>query len=115
MKVKRPIEVFGKYFWSRVEVRCASRGFVLISCILIMSVLIVFSAAVMQLSRVESSEIKQLSAQWEAEDNARLALQMAIAQLQESTGPDQVVTARAEILSENSIVENRNWVGVCHH
>ncbi|QJE97663.1 hypothetical protein [Luteolibacter luteus] len=53
-----------------------------------------------------------------ARSNARLALSMAIAQLQRSTGPDQRITTTADQLSgsdpdsSSSAEERRHWTGV---
>jgi len=70
------------------------------------------SVSFIQLAHVEIRVSKQSSAQSEAKSNARLALMMAIAQLQEMTGSDQIVTAKANLLSDSTVVENPNWVGV---
>ena len=112
MKVNESIEVRAYLLKSRLKVWSYRRGFVLVSCLLVMSLLVLIAVALMQMARVESRIVNQQSAKLEAKNNARLALMMAIGQLQEMTGPDQVVTARAEILSDSMTVENPNWVGV---
>ncbi|MFK7909809.1 MAG: hypothetical protein AB8F34_04320 [Akkermansiaceae bacterium] len=61
---------------------------------------------------------RQSSAHAEAQANARLALMLAIGELQKSMGPDQRISANGEILSDptnsSSTVKNPNWTGVWH-
>ncbi len=87
------------------------KGFALVSALLIMSFLLVLTVGMMQFSQVEIKQVGYQTLQEEAESNARLALLMAIGQLQEMTGSDQVVTARAEILSNDKTLVHPNWVG----
>ncbi|MGJ8655446.1 MAG: hypothetical protein ACSHX6_03270 [Akkermansiaceae bacterium] len=65
----------------------------------------------MKLSTIETRQANESIAQEEARANARLALEMALAQLQYATGADQVVTARADLLSNDQTISNKNWVG----
>ena len=91
--------------------RASDKGFALISCIAIMSLLVMFSISILSFSSVETRSVNTVRAYEEARANARLALNMALAQLQTHTGSDQVVTARAALLSEDRTISNKNWVG----
>ncbi len=88
-----------------------NRGFALVSCIAVMSILLLFSISILNFSAVETRQMDVRAAQAEARANARLALLMGLAQLQEVTGIDQVVTARAGIRSDERTLSNRNWIG----
>ena len=111
MKIKFITVTYMKYFRDSTVRATIKKGFALVSCLLIMSLLMVLAAAVMTLSSVEVGHINNLSVQHEARANARLALQMAIAQLQELTGSDQVVTARSDIFSNDVAISNSHWTG----
>ena len=91
------------------------KGFALVSTIVVMSLLMVISIGLLSISTLESRSVSASTAQMEAEANARLALMQALARLQETTGQDQRVTARAAILEDPDspdILPNRNWLGV---
>lgn len=64
------------------------------------------------LVRVETLNSSQALAQLRAKESARLALMMALGDLQRHAGPDQRVTARAEILGDARTTENRYWTGI---
>lgn len=65
------------------------------------------------LVRVETSNSSQALAQLRAKESARLALMMALGDLQRYAGPDQRVTARAEILGDGQFNESaRFWTGL---
>ncbi len=87
-----------------------NRGFALISTILVMSLLLLIALAMLQLVPVTLRSSQQDRAKAEAEANARLALMVAIGELQEQAGPDQRVTASANIKSDNTV--NPHWTGV---
>ncbi len=91
------------------------RGFILVLLLLMISLLsvlvVTFSTAVLLESRRQNSA-KSLH---EARHNALLALEEAVATLQSSAGPDQRVTATADILSQpgHSLAGGaRYWTGV---
>lgn len=64
------------------------------------------------LVRVETTNSSQALAQLRAKESARLALMMALGDLQRHAGPDPRVTARAEILGSARTTENPYWTGI---
>jgi len=88
-----------------------SRGFALIATILLMVLLAILTVGTLSLSVVTLRTGTQDSAQAQARANARLALMIAIGELQKQVGPDQRITANGAILSENA-VRNPHWMGV---
>ncbi|MBK1834636.1 hypothetical protein [Roseibacillus ishigakijimensis] len=92
--------------------RSEGQGFSLVLVVTLMILLSLIAMGILGLGasvlRGSASEAgRQL-----ARANARLALQLAIARLQESLGPDQRVCARADLLRERAEMEELNWVGV---
>ncbi len=94
---------------------CGVRGFSLVASVMLVVLFIVVSLSLLSLASLEIKSSRQEWHQATARANARMALMIAIGELQKHTGPDQRVTARAAILegenSKNSIA-NRNWMGV---
>ncbi|MCW1887594.1 hypothetical protein OKA04_22850 [Luteolibacter flavescens] len=74
-----------------------------------MMVVTLLAVGLLSLSTVELRRSNHDTAQTRARANARLALSMAIARLQETAGPDQRVTARADLKNTG---DNNRWVGV---
>ncbi|MFK7910045.1 MAG: hypothetical protein AB8F34_05515 [Akkermansiaceae bacterium] len=64
----------------------------------------------LSLSTITLRENKQGQAQAEAKANARMALMIALGELQKYAGPDQRVTARADLENENAT--HKNWIAV---
>jgi Tfp pilus assembly protein PilV len=93
-----------------------SRGFALISSILIMALLVMVALGMLSLSTVEVRSSQNSKAMAEAQANARMALMIAIGELQKSMGPDQRISANGGILSapdsSTSTVKNPHWTGV---
>jgi Tfp pilus assembly protein PilX len=93
-----------------------ARGFALISTISIMALLMMIAMAMMSLSTIEQRSSQNTRGMVEAQANARMALMLAIGELQKSMGPDQRVSANAEILSDpdssTSTVKQPHWTGV---
>lgn len=86
------------------------KGFTLILTISLLVLLTMIAIAVMSLSSVSLRAATSQEAANIARANARLALQLALGDLQKISGKDQNVTARAEILTGN--VANPQWTGV---
>ncbi len=87
-------------------------GFALVLALSMMAFVIMLLLSMTLLVRVETSNSSQALAQLRAKESARLALMMALGDLQRYAGPDQRVTARAEILGSARATENPYWTGV---
>ena len=103
------------------------RGFALISSILIMGLLVMIALGMLSLSTVEVRSSQNSKAMAEAQANARMALMIAIGELQSEVGPDQRITANAGIMElpasnpyepgnvsdpNSPEVDHANWLGV---
>ena len=85
-------------------------GFALIATISVMVLLVMIALAMLALSTTTIRSDSQNEAKAEAQANARVALMLAIGELQKHMGPDQRISANGAILSGS--VNNPNWVGV---
>ncbi len=79
-----------------------SQGFALIVTLTLMILLTVIAVGLLTLSSISLRSSSQESAMATARANARVALIMAIGDLQENAGPDQRVSARADIVKADS-------------
>ena len=93
-------------------------GFALIATISVMVLMVMIALAMLSLSTIELRSSGNTRHQQEAQANARMALMIAIGELQKYAGPDQRVTATASILDTDPAtaqidgVANSHWVGV---
>lgn len=87
-------------------------GFALVLGLLLSGLITAVVLGFAMLSSVESQLARQARLQIEARETARLALHMAIGQLQQSAGPDQRVTASANLLGDAVAPGARGWTGV---
>lgn len=87
------------------------RGFALIVTISLMILLVIVAVGLLSLSAVSLRSSGHTNAQAEARANARLALMIAIGELQKQMGPDQRISANGAILSD-STVRHPMWTGV---
>jgi hypothetical protein len=88
-----------------------SGGFALVVALMMMILLTVVGVGLLTLSTISLRTSQQGSAAAEAQANARLGLMMAIGQLQQVSGPDQRVTATANIIN-GAADGKRHWTGV---
>jgi hypothetical protein len=96
-------------------IKAESKGFALIATISVMALLLLIALAMLSLTTIEVRQSNNTKHQEVARANARMALMIALGELQKYTGPDQRVTARAAILEDpagGSPIANRNWLGV---
>lgn len=77
-------------------------GFALIIALSLMSFVLLLLLSMATLVRVESGSATAGRAELEAQQAAILGLNIAIGELQKATGPDQRVTAAAELISDNN-------------
>jgi Tfp pilus assembly protein PilX len=99
-----------------------NKGFALVVTLSLMILLTVIAVGLLSLSAVSFRSSSQELAQAEARANARMALMLAVGELQKAMGPDQRISARAETLARHpdvaaSVPPNTGkawWVGVSH-
>ena len=91
-------------------------GFVLVAVLLLIALATVLIVTTSSVSQIERKAVSNSAKQEIARQNALFALGVAMAQLQSAAGPDQRVTATADILNSNSLspspVKNPFWTGV---
>ena len=80
----------------------SSSGFALVATLSLMVLLAILAVVMLSLSAVSLRSSGQANAQTEARANARVALMLAIGELQRHTGTDTRVTARADILEKSA-------------
>jgi Tfp pilus assembly protein PilX len=91
----------------------STRGFALVITMALMVLLMVLSVGLLSLSSIELRSSGANSAMMQARTNARLALQIAIGELQLQAGPDTRITAPGGQKIKGGTNSGRtNWVGV---
>ncbi|MEO8614675.1 MAG: hypothetical protein ABI600_06000 [Luteolibacter sp.] len=111
----KPIKSYKTHLWRIPASRGVPRGFALIVTLSLMILLTVIAVGLLSLSSVSLRSTSQGSATASARSNARLAMMLALGELQKKAGPDQRVTAEAAILENPSaslLSPNRHWTGV---
>jgi hypothetical protein len=91
--------------------RSRPRGFALVITLSLMVLLTILSVGLLSLSAVQMRASSQQLTQGEARANARMALVIAIGELQKQLGPDQRVSASGAILADAEVSHPR-WTGV---
>jgi type II secretory pathway pseudopilin PulG len=98
---------------NRPTTRLKDRGFALIATLMMMVLLAVVAVGLLSLSTISLRTSSTGQAQRAAEANAKLALMIALGDLQKTLGDDRRVTANASILgSGNQTVARPQMVGV---
>lgn len=95
---------------SRVQRKFRTRGFALIVTLSLMILLTVIAVGLLTLSSITLRSSGQGNSMAAARANARMALMLAIGDLQKNAGPDQRVTSRADVINEN--IANPRLTGV---
>ncbi len=94
------------------------RGFALIVTLSLMILLTVIAVGLLSLSSISLRASSQSSDMTVARSNARMALMLAIGELQKNAGLDTRVTARADLLDENNppvLGVWKSWEGTNHN
>ena len=89
--------------------RLARRGFALVITLALMILLVVVAVGLLTLSSISLRQSAQAQNQAVAQANARLALQLAIGELQRTLGPDQRVSVPADSLTIAPLVVHADW------
>lgn len=93
--------------------RTAASGFALVATLMLTIMLIVVAVGLLGLSTIELRKTGAAGAQEKARANARIALLLALGELQEHLGPDQRVSADARVASGGSgSPVHPHWVSV---
>lgn len=87
-------------------------GFALVVALALMAFVLTLILSMSLLVTVETQAASTSLDALRAKESAKLALYIAVGELQKNAGPDQRVTARAEILGGSIPVENIHWTGV---
>src|SRR5438132_1213797 len=82
--------------WSRAK---RVHGFALLMTLTLLAFLVLLLIGLATYTRIETAVSSNMQRQGQARENALLALNVAVGQLQKYAGPDQRVTATAESLS----------------
>jgi hypothetical protein len=88
------------------------RGFALLITITLLAFLVLLLVSLASLTRVETQVAANSQQLSQARQNALMALNIAIGQLQKYAGPDQRTTARADIDATLERQPNSRWTGV---
>lgn len=94
------------------RVRHPSEGSVLLITLLVVSLLMVLVLSLTVWVRVELRAVTNHQHVQEARANARMALMLAVGELQVLTGPDRRITATAQLARNSPAVRNPHWTGV---
>lgn len=99
--------------------RIRSKGFALVISLMLMALLVILGVGMLTLSSKTLSISDRQTDLSIARSNARLALSMAVAQLQRHSGPDQRITTTADQLASGqnpeesaAAPERRHWTGI---
>ena len=89
-------------------------GFALIATISVMVLLVMIALAMLSLSTIELRASKNGEAMAEAQANARVAMMIALGELQKEMGPDMRVSAESALFDQNKETETIEGVAQSH-
>lgn len=95
-----------------ISLKKTQAGFALVIALSLMAFVLLLMLSMTLLVQVETRGSSIGKAQLQARESVHLALMMAIGDLQKHAGPDQRVTARAEITGGALAASNPHWTGV---
>ena len=104
----------------RILAGIGQRGFALVSALSMMVLLTLLAVGLLSLSVISLRNSTQGQAQAEARANARMALMVALGELQKQMGPDMRVSAESSLFDTNPDtpdadgVTQARWLGVYH-
>ncbi|MFC5050821.1 hypothetical protein ACFPK9_09360 [Rubritalea spongiae] len=101
-------------YFRRHRILRRDTGFALISSIVLLVPLCILALACVQLSVIESQQSQHSLSKSYAKTNARLALQIALTQLQLYTGKDQTTTSRADLLDSRKTPNSQTDPALIH-
>jgi len=91
----------------------ARRGFALVVTLSLMILVTVVAIGLLSLSSISLRSSSISSAQQKAQANARLALMLALGELQKELGPDQRISVPgSQLLADTDITGPKHWTGV---
>ena len=91
----------------------ARRGFALVVTLSLMILLTVVAIGLLSLSSISLRSSSISSAQQKAQANARLAMMLALGELQKELGPDQRISVpSSQLLADTDITGPKHWTGV---
>lgn len=106
-RAKRPLKL------TNLNLKTSSSGFVLVAVLLIVALATIVVVTTSMIAQVERTAAGNALAMERARANALFALDVALDQLQTAAGPDQRVSARADILEGGgSTLTQPYWTGV---
>ena len=90
----------------QLQPRSLQRGFALVITLSLMVLLTLLAVGLLTLSSISMRSGGQGAARAEAQANARMALMLALGELQKSMGPDQSISARASAVTKDATEPN---------
>ncbi|MFT5905762.1 MAG: type II secretory pathway pseudopilin PulG [Cryomorphaceae bacterium] len=94
--------------------KCRPSGFALVASLIVMTLLMIIALAMLSLSSSEVRSSQSGRAMAQAQSNARLALMMAIGELQMEMGPDMRISAEAAIHDSDPSTEDIDDIAQPH-
>ena len=94
----------------KIPVKPSPKAFALVVSLTMLVLLTIIAVGLLSLSAITLRTTSQTMAQYEAQANARMALMVAIGELQREMGPDQRISATASILGDQ--VQQSHLTGV---